>query len=208
MKSICEILSICQLVINNVRTKNIDIATTTARMNAPMSSSQGKIFTSGNVIEDKYVVLDFIGKGAFGEVYRVHQLNLQRDVALKVVSQDWLRALEVDDEEIEIALQRFRREVQAMARVRHTNVLQIYDNGATVLQKNGRDYPVEFIVMEYIPGATLRHAMSEEGFYPEQAHAHILHGCRVDADEITSYNISSRPAEKLLQLRPFAVDFI
>jgi len=138
-------------------------------MNVPMGSNQGKIFTSGNVIDDKYVVLDFIGKGAFGEVYRAHQLNLQRDVALKVVSQDWLRALEVDDEEIETALQRFRREVQAMARVRHTNVLQIYDNGSTVLKKNGADYPVEFIVMEYIPGATLRHAMSEEGFYPEQA---------------------------------------
>ena len=48
-------------------------------------------------------------------------------MAIKVVSQDRLRPLEVDDEEIETALQRFRREVQAMARVRHANVLQIYD---------------------------------------------------------------------------------
>lgn len=147
---------------------NTDKVTTTVRVNAPMSSSQGKIFSAGNVIDDKYVVLDFIGQGAFGEVYRAHQLNLQRDVAIKVVSQDWLRSLEVDDEEIETALQRFRREVQAMARVRHANVLQIYDHGSIVLKKNGADYPVEFIVMEYIPGETLRHAMSEEGFYPEQ----------------------------------------
>ena len=103
-----------------------------------MSSSQGIIFTSGNVIDNKYVVLNFIGKGAFGEVYRAHQLNLQRDVAVKVVAQDWLRLLEVDDEEIETALQRFRREVQAMARVHHTNVLQIYDHGSMVFKKKGK----------------------------------------------------------------------
>jgi len=147
---------------------NIDKSAPTVRMNAPMSSHKGKIFASGNVIDDKYVVLDFVGKGAFGEVYRAHQLNLQRDVAIKVVSQDWLRSLEVDDEEIETALQRFRREVQAMAQVRHANVLQIYDHGSMVLKKKGKDHPVEFIVMEYIPGETMRHAMSEEGFYPEQ----------------------------------------
>ena len=133
-----------------------------------MRSNRGKIFASGNVIDDKYVILDFIGKGAFGEVYRAHQLNLQRDVAIKVVSRDWLQSLEVDDAEIDTALQRFRREVQAMARVRHPNVLQIYDHGSVVLGDRGEDNPVEFIVMEYIPGETMRHAMSEEGFYPEQ----------------------------------------
>jgi len=149
--------------------KGIDKTSSPAVTQTPQGGSRGKIFTAGNVIDDKYVVLEFIGKGAFGEVYRAHQLNLQRDVAIKVVSQDWLRAFEVDDEEIETALQRIRREVQAMARVRHANVLQIYDHGSTVLQKKGRDYPVEFIVMEYIPGETLRQAMSEEGFYPEAA---------------------------------------
>ena len=55
-----------------------------------MSTGQGKIFSSGDVIQDKWVILEFIAKGAFGEVYRAHQLNLQRDVAIKVVSQDWL----------------------------------------------------------------------------------------------------------------------
>jgi eukaryotic-like serine/threonine-protein kinase len=140
---------------------------TSAGTQTTMSRHQGKIFTSGNIIEDKYVVLDFIGQGAFGEVYRAHQLNLQRDVAIKVVSQEWLRSFEIDDAEIDTALQRFGREVQAMARVRHPNVLQIYDHGSVILKKNGADCPVEFIVMEYIPGETMRHAMSGEGFYPE-----------------------------------------
>ncbi|MGD2186060.1 MAG: bifunctional serine/threonine-protein kinase/formylglycine-generating enzyme family protein [Desulfobacterales bacterium] len=133
-----------------------------------MSTGQGKIFSPGNIIQDKWVILEFIGKGAFGEVYRAHQLNLQRDVAVKVVSQDWLKSTLEDDEEIDIALQRFRREVHAMASIRHPNVLQVFDNGSMEIKKNGNGYPVEFIVMEYIPGDTLRFTMSEEGFYPEQ----------------------------------------
>jgi len=133
-----------------------------------MSTGQGKILSPGNIIQDKWVILEFIGKGAFGEVYRAHQLNLQRDVAIKVVSQEWLRSALEDDDEIDIALERFRREAQAMARVRHPNVLQVFDSGSMVVKKNGNDYPVEFIVIDYIPGDTLRFTMSEEGFYPEE----------------------------------------
>lgn len=132
-----------------------------------MSNDQGKIFSAGNIIQDKWVILEFVGKGAFGEVYRAHQLNLQRDVAIKVVSQEWLKSTLENDEEIDIALQRFRREVHAMARIRHPNVLQVFDNGSMVIKKKEKDYTVEFIVMEYIPGDTLRFTMSEEGFYPE-----------------------------------------
>jgi serine/threonine-protein kinase len=133
-----------------------------------MSAGEGKIFSPGTTIQDKWVILEFIDKGAFGEVYRAHQLNLQRDVAIKVVSQEWLKPTLENDEEIDIALQRFRREVQAMARVRHPNVLQVFDNGSMEISKNGNRHSVEYIVMEYIPGETLRYTMSEEGFYPEQ----------------------------------------
>jgi len=168
MKSVCEVLNLATWQTLMLENNNTDKAFESVGVQTPMSCNQGKIFTSGYVIDDKYVILDFVGKGAFGEVYRAHQLNLQRDVAIKVVSQDWLRSFEVDDAEIDTALQRFGREVQAMARVRHPNVLQIYDHGSVVLNKSGEDCPVEFIVMEYIPGETMRHAMSQEGFYPEQ----------------------------------------
>ena len=133
-----------------------------------MAKDNGQIFNTGYVIHEKYVILDLIGKGAFGEVYRAHQLNLQRDVAIKVVSQQWLESQEIDSDEIDAALQRFRREVQAMARVRHLNILQIFDHGSISIKKEDTDLPLEFIVMEYIPGETLRHTMSEEGFYPEE----------------------------------------
>jgi serine/threonine-protein kinase len=148
--------------------KRIDKFTDRVGKQLIMTKGDGKIFNSGYVIDEKYVVLDFIGKGAFGEVYRAHQLNLQRDVAIKVVSLEWLKSQELDPDEIDTALQRFRREVQAMARVRHMNILQIFDHGSVIVKKGNVEYPLEFIVMEYIPGETLRHTMSEEGFYPEE----------------------------------------
>jgi serine/threonine-protein kinase len=133
-----------------------------------MSRDLCNIFTTGTVINDKWVVLELIGKGAMGEIYLAHQLNLKRDVAIKVVSESWLKDIDDDPEEIETAFERFRREVHAMAQVRHPNVLQIHDYGSTTIKKDETDCPVEFIVMEYIPGDTLRFTMSEEGFYPEE----------------------------------------
>jgi serine/threonine protein kinase len=133
-----------------------------------MSNTSTNIFQTGHVLNDKWVIIEFIDKGAMGEIYRAHQLNLKRDVAIKVISQEMIQSFEDDPEEIEAAVQRFRREVRAMAQVRHPNVLQIFDHGSDVINKDGRDMHVEYIVMEYISGATLRFTMSEEGFYPEQ----------------------------------------
>jgi serine/threonine-protein kinase len=133
-----------------------------------MPQCRTNIFKAGNVIQEKWVILELIGKGAMGEIYLAHQLNLKRDVAIKVVSEELLKDFEDDPDEIETAFQRFKREVHAMARVRHPNVLQIFDYGSAVIQGETGDCPVEFIAMEYIPGDTLRFTMSEEGFYPEQ----------------------------------------
>jgi len=122
----------------------------------------------GTIINEKWVILEFIAKGGMGEVYRAHQLNLKRDVVIKVVSTEWLESCVDNEEELETGLQRFRIEVQAMAQVRHPNIVQIYDYGSLTVQKSGEENRREYIVMEYIPGNTLRETMSEEGFYPEE----------------------------------------
>jgi serine/threonine-protein kinase len=132
-----------------------------------MNNPSFNIFQTGYVLNNKWVIIEFIDKGAMGEVYRAHQLNLKRDVAIKVISQEMLQSFGDGPEEIETVFQRFRREVEAMAQVRHPNVLQIFDYGSEKIIQDGKDVPVEYIVMEYIPGATLRFTMSEEGFYPE-----------------------------------------
>ena len=133
-----------------------------------MEATLNSTLDIGTVLNEKWVILELIGKGGMGEVYRAHQLNLKRDVAIKIISQEFLESLTGDAEEVEITLGRFRREVQAMAQIRHANVLQIFDYGSTSINKYGIDVSVEYIVMEYVPGATLRFTMPEEGFYPDQ----------------------------------------
>ena len=121
----------------------------------------------GTLLEDKWAIMELLGRGAFGEVYRAHQLNLKRDVAIKILSPEMLALFEENAEEIENTLHRFQREVQSMAQVRHPNILQIIDHGAISLEKDDESIEVEYIVMEYIPGATLRFSMSDEGFDDE-----------------------------------------
>ncbi len=121
----------------------------------------------GKVINEKWVILEFIARGGMGEVYRAHQLNLKRDVVIKVISTEWVQSCIDNEEEFETGLLRFRNEVQSMAQVRHPNIVQIYDYGTLAVQKAGEEIRREYIVMEYVPGNTLRETMSEEGFYPE-----------------------------------------
>ncbi|MCF8086302.1 MAG: protein kinase [Desulfohalobiaceae bacterium] len=128
-----------------------------------MTSSE-HILSEGQILHEKWEILSFLAEGGKGEVYLARQINLDRHVALKVMSREFLRSLEGRDEEYESELQRFRREVRVMARIRHPNVLQVYDLGQVEVDGVSLDY----IVMEYVPGPTLRRGMPEEGFQQEE----------------------------------------
>lgn len=130
------------------------------------TTDAASIFDTGSIIDGKWVLIERIGKGGMGEVHRAHQLNLKRDVALKLISREFLLDMEDNPEEVEILQARFQREVQTMAQVRHPNVLQIFDYGS-VKPPNDGTAPVEYIAMELIPGNTLRFTMSEEGLAGE-----------------------------------------
>lgn len=123
-----------------------------------------QLLEQGQIVNGKWEIFDLIAKGGKGEVYLAKQINLNRKVALKVMSKDFLESLEGRQEEYESELQRFRREVQVMARIRHPNVLQVYDFDQVLLNGNSLDY----IVMEYVPGPTLRQSMPSEGFKEDE----------------------------------------
>ena len=53
----------------------------------------------GDVLNNKWVILGFIDKGGMGEVYRAHQSSLNRDVAIKVISREWLESIDEGDVE-------------------------------------------------------------------------------------------------------------
>jgi serine/threonine-protein kinase len=99
---------------------------------------------------DDYELLALLGKGGFGRVYRVRDLHLEREVALKVLHP----ALTQDPEVVE----RFRREAQLAARLSHPNIVNIYDIA-------GR-FGLIWYTMELIDGPSLAQLVDREGPLP------------------------------------------
>ncbi|MCD6384441.1 serine/threonine protein kinase, partial [Candidatus Sumerlaeota bacterium] len=86
-----------------------------------------------------YVVLSLIGRGGMSVVYKGYDELLNRDVAIKVLHSNLLN--DVD------ALRRFEREAEAISKIKHRNVAQIYSFGQT-------EDNVPFLILEYIDGPT------------------------------------------------------
>jgi serine/threonine protein kinase len=91
----------------------------------------------------QYEVLELIGEGAMGTVYRAYHAQLARTGAVKV-----MQAISPDMDSIS----RFRHEAQAIARMRHPNILNVFDFG----EYEGTPY----MIVEYVPGGNLAGRMS------------------------------------------------
>ena len=94
----------------------------------------------------RYEIETELGRGAMGRVFRAHDPEIDRTVAIKLVRADLLEGEARDD-----YLRRFRQEAQAAARCVHPNIVTIYDY-ATDTDGN------PFLAMEYVPGRPLREA--------------------------------------------------
>jgi serine/threonine protein kinase len=93
----------------------------------------------------KYRVLEPLGRGGMARVYRAYHPQLDRYVAIKVLRSDL-----VDDEDF---LARFRREAQAVAALRHPNIVQVYDFDV--------EQGVSYMVMELLEGDTLKARLND-----------------------------------------------
>ena len=101
----------------------------------------------GTLLLDRYELLEKIGEGGMGTVYKAKCHLLNRFVAVKILKPEFN-----NDEEF---VARFKKEGTSIARLSHPNIVNVYDVGS-----EGR---IDFIVMEYINGKTLKQLIKEKG---------------------------------------------
>ncbi|MBL8151952.1 MAG: serine/threonine protein kinase, partial [Blastocatellia bacterium] len=102
----------------------------------------------GTVVDGKYRLEKLIGRGGMGSVYIASHTNFNKQVAVKILSQN---VLEINPG----AYERFRREAEACALFKHPNAVQVTDFGQT-------EDEIVYIVMEYIEGHSLRRILEKE----------------------------------------------
>jgi len=102
------------------------------------------VLAPGEFLADRYTVLGTLGQGGMGVVVEAYDRRLDRRVALKLLRPRLALGGEAEANEV-----RMLREAQAMARLNHPHVVQVYDAGRL---EDGR----VFIAMEYVQGQTLR----------------------------------------------------
>ncbi len=111
----------------------------------------------GRVLGDRYRLIELLGEGGMATIYRAHDRQLDRDVAVKLLRPQYGRDAGF--------IARFRQEAQSAASLNHPNVVNVYDYGT--------DEAGPFIVMELIDGENLAEILRERGFLPPLAAAGI-----------------------------------
>ncbi|MFW5968176.1 MAG: serine/threonine-protein kinase [Persicimonas sp.] len=122
-------------------------------------SESDPIVEPGMVLADRYEVTEEIGRGGFGRIYRARQINVDRDVAVKVLPPKFISTHGV--------VERFRREARLASRLRHPNTITVHDYG--------KQDDLLFIVMEYLQGEDLADLLRRRSTLPL---AMILHVSR------------------------------
>ena len=101
----------------------------------------------GRVLSGRYEIQAVVGTGGMAVVYRAWDKTEKRTVAIKVLRPEY----EQDEEFV----RRFSREAEAAAKMSHENIVNLLDVG--------KDNDMRYIVMEYVPGKTLKDLIRERG---------------------------------------------
>jgi serine/threonine protein kinase len=112
----------------------------------------------GKIVDDRYKVMEVVGRGGMGVVYRVEHLRMGKVAAMKVLHRDL-----VGDPEV---VQRFEREASAVSRLHHPHTVQVFDFGTA----QGALY----LIMEYVRGLDLASIIGRDGPLPWKRAAPLL----------------------------------
>src|SRR5712664_4198789 len=123
----------------------------------------GDDLEKGTVLAGRYEILQLLGRGGMGAVYKARDFELDRFVALKLIRPELARNPEI--------LRRFKQELILARQITHKNVIRIFDLG----QADG----IKFITMEYIEGEDLQGLMRrKKKLEPAEAATIMAQVCR------------------------------
>ena len=116
----------------------------------------------GLILDSKYKLLESLGQGGMGSIFRAQRLHIGDEVAVKLLHHDLVREKQ--------ALERFRREARAAAMIRHPNVVSIHDFN------DGTSEATEpYIVMELVKGVSLGDLLRREGRMTPPRAVRLMH---------------------------------
>jgi tRNA A-37 threonylcarbamoyl transferase component Bud32 len=128
------------------------------------AASEGRVTVDVGQILDKYELLEKVGQGGMAVVYRGLDRSLKREVAVKVLHKHLAEHQEARD--------RFEREAHAVAKLRHENILEIFDF-------SGGKSDESYIVTEFIDGQTLKQFVTDHVLeFPEVAAMIAVQVCK------------------------------
>ena len=112
-----------------------------------------------DTIQGKYRLIESVGGGAMGEVFKAEHIRMQKIVAIKILHSDVENNLEI--------IERFKREARASAAIDHANICNVMDFDVT-------DQGEFYLVMEFLEGDTLKKRIQEKGALPANEAVFIL----------------------------------
>lgn len=134
---------------DNEKLSDATIISGTSAGRSPFTpSDHGSILLQvGTVLANRYEILQLLGEGGMGAVYKAADREVDRIVALKVIRPEMASNPEV--------LARFKQELLLSSQVTHRNVIRIYDLGDA--------QGLKFITMEFVDGESIQHILTERG---------------------------------------------
>ena len=162
----------------------------TSPSSTPVSPNSAERALTGKTLDQKYHLESVLGLGGMGKVYYASRVLIGDKVAVKVLHPE-----RVKDPQ---AVERFRREAQAAARIRHPNVVTVYDFGVS---KEGLVY----LVMELAEGTSLRQLIERDGTLAVDQATEIIRQACAALDEAHRQGVVHRdikPENILVQTRP------
>ncbi len=116
----------------------------------------------GSIWEDRYEIIELLGSGAYGSVFKAQQIDAKRPIALKIFNSQL-----AEDDEFKA---RFLREAKTLSKLSHFNIVNCYHAG---ISNSGHPY----LAMELLKGSTLRKILNERRRLPVLQALKMIHAC-------------------------------